>query len=187
MFDFIEKIFTGLLTSTVNAYKQIKCLSLSYQKCTTQHTLINLHPNGCTQGLCYYPFMVNLDRCIRSCNILNDLSNKICVSNETEDLNVSVLNKITGITESKTLAKHISDECKSKFDGSKCNSNQKWNNYNCRIESKNPKGHHVCKKDYIWSPATSSCKNDKYLAGIIHDSVITCNKIKETTKRKKVT
>ena len=32
---------------------------------------------------------------------------------------------ITEINESKTLAKHTSCECKYKFDGRKCNSNQK--------------------------------------------------------------
>ena len=38
------------------------------------------------------------------------------------------------------------------------------------------------KKDYIWSPATCSCKNDKYLASIIDDSVIMCDEIIEETK-----
>ena len=35
---------------------------------------------------------------------------------------------ITGINESKTLTKHISCECKCKFDGRKCDPNQWWNN-----------------------------------------------------------
>ena len=30
---------------------------------------------------------------------------------------------------------------------------------------------------YIWSSATCSCKNDKYLASDIEDSVITCDEI----------
>ena len=34
---------------------------------------------------------------------------------------------ITGINESKTLTKHISNDCKCKFDGRICNSNEKWN------------------------------------------------------------
>ena len=38
---------------------------------------------------------------------------------------------ISGINESKTLTKHRSCECKCKFDGRKCNSNQKWNNDKC--------------------------------------------------------
>ena len=38
---------------------------------------------------------------------------------------------ITRINESKTLTKHMLDERKCKFDGSKCNSIQKWNNDKC--------------------------------------------------------
>ena len=34
-----------LLTSIVSACNLIKCMSLSNQKCMTQPTLINLHPN----------------------------------------------------------------------------------------------------------------------------------------------
>ena len=45
--------------------------------------------------------------------------------NKTEDVDLSVFNVITGINESKTLIKHISCECKCKFDGRKCNSDQK--------------------------------------------------------------
>ena len=68
--------------------------------------------------------MVKWDRCVGSCNTLNDLSNKVYVTNKTEDLNLSVFNIATGINESKTLTKHISCECKCNFDGRKCNSNQ---------------------------------------------------------------
>ena len=74
----------------------------------------------------YYPFAVTLDSCVGSCNTLNDLSNKECVSNKTEDLNLSVFNITTGITESKTLTKHILCECKCRFDETKCNSDQWW-------------------------------------------------------------
>ena len=45
------------------------------------------------------------------------LSNKIFVPNKTEDLNVKVFNKITKLNESKTLMKHISRNCRCKFDG----------------------------------------------------------------------
>ena len=52
----------------------------------------------------HYLFAVKLDGSIGSCNTLNDLSNKICVPNKTEDLKLSVFNMITEINESKTLA-----------------------------------------------------------------------------------
>ena len=35
----------------------------------------------------YYPFTVKLHRYIGSCNTFNDLSNKVCVPNETKEIN----------------------------------------------------------------------------------------------------
>ena len=60
-----------------------------------------------------------------------DVSNKVCLPSKTEDLNLSVLNMITGINESKTFTKHISCESKGKFDGRKFNADQKLNNNKC--------------------------------------------------------
>ena len=53
---------------------------------------------------------------------------------------------ITGINESKTLAKHISCKCKCKSDGRNCNSDKWWNNNKCRCECKK---RHVYEKDYV--------------------------------------
>ena len=105
-----------------------KCVSLSNQKCKIQLIFIDLHPNEYSQELRYYPFWVKLDRRVGSRNTLKDLSNKVCVPNKTEDLNIHVFNMIIGIIESKILIKNISCKCKCKFDGRKCNSDQKWNN-----------------------------------------------------------
>ena len=52
-----------------------------------------------------------------------DLFNKMRVPNKTKDFHLKVFNMITGINESKKLAKLISCECECKFDGTKCNSN----------------------------------------------------------------
>ena len=67
--------------------------------------------------------MVNFDRCLGSCTTLNGFSNKVCVPNKTEDLNLSVFNMIREINESKTLTNHWQCESKNNFDGRKCNSN----------------------------------------------------------------
>ena len=128
MFGLIKKIFIGLLTGIGNRSNHTKCISWSNQKCMTQPTLINLYSNEYSQEFHYYPFAVKLDRCAGSCNTINDLSNKACVPNKTEDLNLSVFNMITGINESKTLAKRISCKCKSKIDETKSKSNQWCNN-----------------------------------------------------------
>ena len=115
MFGLIEKMFIILLTSIVHASNHAKCMSLS--KCEIQPTLLNLHPNKYSHEFHYYPFAVKLDRCVGHYNTLTDLTNKVCVPNKTEDLNLSMFNLITGINEWKTLIKHISCKCKCKFDG----------------------------------------------------------------------
>lgn len=61
---------------------------------------------------------------------------------------------ITGITESKILAKNISWECKYKFDCRKCNSDQKKNNDKWWHKCKNPEELNACEKGYICIPAT---------------------------------
>ena len=129
--------------------------------------------------------MVNLDRSVGKCKIFNDLSNKVYVPNKREDLNLSVLNMITGIKKMKTLTtKHISCERRCKFDARKYNSNQKWNNDKCWCECKK---RHIWVKDYIWNPATCNCEIAKYLANIIDDLVITCDEIRDAQKTKNVT
>ena len=83
MFAIIKKMFIVLLSNKANSSNHTKCVSLSNQKCEIQPTFFNLHPNECNQEFHHYPFVVKLDRCFGSCNILNDLSNKVCVPNKT--------------------------------------------------------------------------------------------------------
>ena len=121
--------------------------------------------------------MIKLDRCVGSCNTLNDLSNEVCVPKKTEDLNLCLFNMFPEINESKALTKNTSCECKSKFDGRKCNSDQWWNNDKCRCECKK---RHVCEKDYVWNPASCNCENGKYLEIVMNDSAIMCDEVIES-------
>ena len=99
MFGLVKKIITGLLTAIVCASNHTKCVPLSNQKCMTQPTLINLHPNEYSQEFNNYLFTVKCDRRVGSCNTFNNLSNKVCVPNKTEDLNLSMFTIITGINQ----------------------------------------------------------------------------------------
>ena len=49
------------------------------------------------QRLRYYPFPFNLNRCVGSCNTLNDESNRIRVPNQTESLNLYIFKMIREI------------------------------------------------------------------------------------------
>ena len=93
MFGLIKKIFIRLLTGIVSVSNRTKPVSLSSQKCMIQSTLINSHSNEYSQEFHYYPFARKLDGCVGSWNILNDLSNKVWVSNRPEDLNLSEFNQ----------------------------------------------------------------------------------------------
>ena len=91
---------------------------------------------------------------------------------------------ITGMNESKILTKHISCECKCKFNRRKCTSNQWWNNNKFWCECNK---HLICEKDYIWNPSTCSCENEKRLASIMDDSLFTCDEVIELYDEKRKT
>ena len=55
--------------------------------------------------------MINLDTCGGKCNTLNNLSDRICVPNKTEGLNLKVLKMTTGTNESKSLEKDVPRGC----------------------------------------------------------------------------
>ena len=116
-------MFIGLLIGLVNGSNHTKSVSLSNQICMIQPTLTNLHLNEYSEKFNYYPFAVELDRCVGSCNTLNDLYNKILFQTK-QNLYLGVFNKNTGINESKILTKDIACKCKSRFDRKKCNSDQ---------------------------------------------------------------
>ena len=102
------------------------------EPCMVRPTLIDsnlIEPN-------YYPFMISLDKCNASCNTADDLCTKICIPSKTKDINVKTFNMITNKNEAKTMVKHVSCDCKRKFNGTTCNSYQKWNNDKCQCECK---------------------------------------------------
>ena len=118
-----------------------------------------------------YPFMISFNKCTGSCNVR---SPKICVPKESKDMNMKGFNMITNKNKAKTMTKHISCDCKSKFNSTTCNSNQKWNKETCQCKCKN---YHKCKKDYSWNPSTCICENSKHLKSIADTSVIESDEI----------
>ena len=55
-------------------------------------------------------------------------------------------------------------------------SNPCWNNEKYWCENKK---HHICEKNYVLNPAICNCKNQKYLASIIDDSMNICDEVIE--------
>ena len=117
--------FSSSLASVFNVSDQTKCLSLNEEPCRLTPTLIDLN----NIELKYYPFMISLDKCNDSCNVL---SPRMCIPKKTSDINVKVSNMIKNKNEAKTMIKHILWDCKWKSNSTTCNSNQKWNNKLCQ-------------------------------------------------------
>ena len=68
----------------------------------------------------YYPFMISLEKCTGSCNVL---PSKIYVPKETKDINVKAFKMITNENQAKAMTEHISCDCKCIFNSTTCNSN----------------------------------------------------------------
>ena len=64
------------------------------------------------------------------------------------------------------MTEHIS--CDFKFNGTTCNSKQKWNSKTYQCGCKN---HCKCKKGYSCNPRTCICENSKYFKSVADTSV----------------
>ena len=113
-----------------------KCVFPDNQIFIARPTLIYLNPDK----LHYYSFMVSLDRCNKIFNNAEEPPCRMCDANKIQEVNLHVFNMETGANESKTSIKHISYKCRFKFDGTKCNLKQKWNEDNkCRCKCNRPR------------------------------------------------
>ena len=77
MFSFIKQVFIILLSFSSSL------ISLNDEPCMISPTLIDLNP----VELKYYPFMIRLDKCSESCNLL---SPKIYVPKKTKNKNEDI-------------------------------------------------------------------------------------------------
>ena len=95
-------MFIGLLAGLVNGSNHTKYFLLSSQKRFNLLLLIYILMNA-VKNVNTILLQAKLDRCVGSCNILNNLSNKACIPNKTENLNLIVFKH-----DLKTITKHIS-------------------------------------------------------------------------------
>ena len=88
IFRFIKSVFVAVLSFEKALTAQvIKYISLNNKPCLARRTFIDLN----SDQLLYYPFVVILYRYDGICNTLDDISDKLCVSSKTEDLNIKYL------------------------------------------------------------------------------------------------
>ena len=93
--------FSESLAHIAKFSDQTKCLFLNDEPCMIRPNLIDMNP----VELKYYPFMISLNKCTGSCNVL---SPKKCVPKERKHIHVKAFNMIKDKTEVKTMIEHIS-------------------------------------------------------------------------------
>ena len=122
-------------------------------------TLIDLNPIK----LKYYPFMISLDKCSGSFNVL---PSKISIPKKTKDINVKVFNITTNKNKAyATCFMHfqmqiqlLNVQFKLKITCQR----------DCKIYQRS-------KKDHSWNPSTCTCENGKYLKCIADTLVFACD------------
>ena len=117
---------------------QTKFISLNDEPCKVRPTFIDLN----STKLKYYPFLISLDKCNWR---YNTLSSKIFFQKKKKSVNVKVFDVIANKNQTKTMTKHVSCDCKCKFNSIASISDQKWNNKTCQCECKN---YGTCKNGY---------------------------------------
>ena len=108
--------FSESLARIAKVSNQTKYVFLNYEPCIIRPTLIKMN----LVEFKYYPFMISLEKCTGSCNVL---PSKIYVPKETKDINVKAFKMITNENQAKAMTEHISCNCKCKFNSTTCNSN----------------------------------------------------------------
>ena len=116
MFSLIKQVFIVLFSFSSSL--ATKCVSLNDEPYMLRPSLIDLNPFE----LKYYPFMISLGTCNGSYKVL---SSKIYVPKEKKIKAFKAFNMVTNKNKVKTVAKHISCDCKCKFSSTTCNSNKK--------------------------------------------------------------
>ena len=84
--------FSDSLARVAKVSDRTEYLFLNDEPYMIRPTLIDLNPVWPK----YYPFMINLDKCTGSCNVL---SPEICVPKDTKEINVKAFNMLTNKNE----------------------------------------------------------------------------------------
>ena len=103
-----------------------------------------------------------MNRCVGSCNTIDDPYGKTCFENDIENIGLKVFNLLSENNETINIEKHKSCECKCKLNKDACNNKQIWNKDTCQCECKKINTKEVCDSEFIWNPSVCICECNKY-------------------------
>ena len=159
MFTFIKQIFISamMLFSSLPNVNSLECVSLKNQECKVRSEIVNINSNNPM----FYPFSIKINKCIGTCNNINDPYANICAPDAIKDINVKVFNLMSRNNETKYIKWHETCKCICRLNEIICNNKQRWNKDKCRCECKKLIDKGVCDKGYVWNPSNCQCECDK--------------------------
>ena len=151
MFGIIKKAFISTLVSfshNILLANPLKCYSLDNQECRIRSEIINVN----NKESIFYPYKIKINRCVGSCNAIDDPYGKKGIANDIENIGLKVFNLMSQNNETIKIEKHKSCMCKCKLNRSACNSQQIWNKGTCQCECKKINTKEVCDSGFFWNP-----------------------------------
>ena len=102
MFGFIKKVLVVAMTSinfNLSNVSSLECVSMNNQECKLRTEIINFNTNEPM----FYRYSIKMNKCKGSCNTINNLYAKICVSDNIKNTNVIVFNSMSRTNETRHI------------------------------------------------------------------------------------
>ena len=136
-------------------------LSVTNQKCMPRPKILDVN-EGVGEAL-FYPYNVLVNKCIGSCDMLDDPMAKLCIRNVIKSVNMKVYKFLMRLNETRNVLWHESCKCVCRLNSSVCNSKQIWNSDTCSCDcNEDFAGIMTCNKGYMWNPSTYTCEYDMW-------------------------
>ena len=102
--------------------------------------------------------VLKVNKCIGSCNNIDDPYAKLSVPDVAKNTIVKVFNLVSRTNETRYIKWHETCKCKCRLDASVCNNTQRWNNDKCKCECKELIDKGICDTGFIWNPSNCECE-----------------------------
>ena len=132
---------------------------MNNQECKVRKKIIDVNSNEPV----VYTYSIKVNKCSGSCNNINDLYAKLCVSDIINNKNVKVFNLMSRINETIHIIWRETCKCICRLSAAICNNKQIWNEDKCICECKKLIGKGICDKGFIWNPGNCECECDNHV------------------------
>ena len=161
MFGIIKKAFISTLaffSHNILLTNSLKCYSLDNKECKIRPEIINVN----NKESIFYLYKIKMNRCVGSCNTIDDPYGKTCFANDIENIGLKIFYLLLQNNETINIQKHKSCECKCKLNKGVSNIKEISNKDTCQWECKKIDTKEVCDSRFIWNPSVCICECNKY-------------------------